>query len=182
MMTKKLSTMLASAGGLTQRRDQCQRQIAKIIADKDRVIEQAKGPDDEAALERLNALSSQESLAQRQLTLAERELAGLSASLVNEATTVRNATLAALRKKRDALMAELDERLTPFYPNARDRKKAIESLEPTPPALFKIGKFLSGIASDSFTPGDKPTSYGTETGYATAILNSAERALAESLN
>lgn len=176
-MTKNLIALIALHAEITERQASRRKVIAEIIADKDGIISSASGPDDSKALEKLNVLASQEAMAQRQLKIDEREMAGLAARLLNEADTVKGKTVKALVAKRDAVMARLDSKFAAEYPDANDRRKAIASLKPVPRELYLVRRRIDSFSGYRFDP-----QHTDEFKYARQILGMVAQSVAECLS
>ena len=177
-MIKKLEALLNEAAAIQARADEATSQIAKIVAQKDEVVATAAGPDDEKALNKLNVLVSQEQIANSQLKISKREIAGIQCRLLNEAGHVRKEALFMLQNEQRRLLDRLDAKLEEFYPVARERKQVIEHLYAGSgvlqvPALYEIGRRLAGLAEMTFNSRE-----ATEIKWANNVLSSASNALA----
>jgi hypothetical protein len=167
MNIKNLRSHLESADLIAANHAAASEKVAAIKAEKDTVIAEATGPDDGKALERLNVLASQESMAHHQLSLHARQLAGSFPAMLNEAIALRADALKELSARRAAIVAKLTKALMPFYGDADRVGEVIEqlNLRNQPPELTRVGKLLTALGNAVFQP--KET---TEIQYAKLIL------------
>ena len=156
-MTKNLNNLIIEAAAITDRVAEISNQLSEIVAKKDSIVAVATGPDDSDALRQLNVLISQEQMANSQLKIARREEIGIKARLLNEAALTRKDAIDTLQKEQRRLLDRLDNKLTEFYPNARDRKWIVEHLHGGAgirqvPALHEIGRYLTSLSVSIYNP------------------------------
>jgi len=168
-MVKILSAFLSRADEIEARLQQLRERRESIRAARDKIFAQPD-PDDDKALAELGKFGAQDQMLVLQMERCDRELAGLGASVLNEATHVRQAVAKRVAAVRTKLLAQLDQSLASQYPDAADRARAIARL-PEPPAVAALSRIVSGLESFCFQPAQ------TEIGHARQVCQTATRAL-----
>lgn len=142
--TTPLKKLLAEAESAAADRAELAAQVAALRSQRDVVISEATGPNDAAALQKLNTLAAQESIAANRLALIERRLAGLDPSALNEASHVRATLLDEVKTRRDAVETRVAKSLAPFYETADAARAATSALNfrNQPPELRRLDKCL----------------------------------------
>lgn len=174
MNTNNLQKFLSSAGIAAAERGEMASQLTAIQAQRDDVIAEATGPQDRSAIEKLNVLASQESIALNRLKLLDRQIAGLDPSALNEAIHVRAGLIGETKALREKAIAKLTKDLSGHYESAAAIADAVAALKDRnqPPLLRKIEKALVALH------GSGPHRGQTGLEFARAVLSAAERVAA----
>lgn len=174
-----LTKLVETGAEIDARRTEATAQLAAIQRERNQIIENATGPDDTKALAALTSLASREAFANHQIKLADQERAGLESRLLNEATLLKRDAAAALQARIDALAARLDDKLSEFYPNAKDRKAVLLALRggshpgiPTQPDIYRLVKVCSGLSGQRLDP-----QHGDALKFAKSIITQVNGAL-----
>jgi hypothetical protein len=168
-MVKTLSALLSRADEVEARLQQLRARRESIRVARDKIFAQPD-PDDDKALAELGKFAAQDQLLVLQTERCDRELEGLGASLLNEATHVRGAVGQRVAAVRAKFLAQLDQSLVSQYPDAADRARAIARL-PEPPAAAALSRLICGLEYFHFQREQ------TEIGHARQVCQMATRAL-----
>lgn len=152
MSTSNLEKILSRAGDLATEKKKMAAQVTTICQERAAVINDAAGPTDKAALDKLNVLASRESIANNQLQLIDRKIAGLHASAMNEATHVCLGLQKELTDRRAKLLGQLDADLARAYPDAEQRKRVLAQMRIPPPAIHALNNAIGGLSSSMLQP------------------------------
>lgn len=169
-MIKNLQTLLSRADEIECRKTELSQRREKLRAQKEQIFAEA-GEDDAKAFARVGELGSQENLVTVQMEKLDRELAGLSASLLNEANHVRTALERAGIAKREKISARIAAALAPFVPDAKHRAGLVTQTRIYCPEIRAIEKLCTG--RNPFDP-----RHENEAKFARRMLQTAERAIA----
>jgi hypothetical protein len=174
-MTKILFELLTEVAATISAEADLQTKLAETRKASLAEIDKASGIDDEAALQRLAVLASQEAMCNRQLTVCQNRRRGLSARALSEATLLRSNVTNLLKQARDKAVARLQSNLAHSHPEERDLARAMKEnlLHCTPKEIQKLNKQIAGIGSMLYNRNAQ-----TEAEFGQQVLGAAERAFA----
>jgi hypothetical protein len=154
MNNGNLKKLVEDSGSLTGELKAAEAIEVEIQQDKEKILNEAQGPGDKRALEKLTVLASRELLAQNQVKLIKRQISGVNPVLINESLRVKQEALAELTARRNAKLAKIYSALSTAYPNEDDRAAAISILnsQRQPAELRQLDKLINGLFHASFVP------------------------------
>lgn len=170
-MTKTLQSLLSRADDIVAAKAEISQRREAIRAEKEQVFNDA-GPEDKKAFAKVGELGAQENLLVVQMERLDRELAGLSAALLNEANHTRNAVRKAGQVKRAKMVAKIAAALEPFVPNPRRREGLIGDVSAVCPDLQLLDKRTAHI-------GHYDPNHETAVDHAKKVFRAAELAIAQ---
>lgn len=170
-MTKTLQTMLGRADEIGAAKTELNTRRNDLRALKEKVFEEA-GSNDSKAFARVGELGAQENLLTIQIERLDRELAGLSVSLLNEAAHVRRAVAKAGQIKREKFAAKISAALEQFVPDPKNRDWLVRE-------TCKLAPEAQLLAKLAFAPAAFDPHSSDQVRFARGTLNLAERAIAQ---